>query len=187
MDATTNGTRRVLLISGSTRSASTNTAFCRTALDSVPEGVTAEHYPDIAVLPHFNPDDDQDPLPPAVAVLRATIAAADAVVFCTPEYAGTLPGSFKNLLDWTVGGTEMTDKPVAWVKVAADVRRGDGAHAALATVLGYVQARVIEDACRHIPIARDSIGADGLIADPATRAAISQLLHDVLDPATVSG
>ena len=36
--------------------------------------------------------------------MRAAIAAADAVVFCTPEYAGTLPGSFKNLLDWTVGG-----------------------------------------------------------------------------------
>ncbi|WP_306796085.1 NAD(P)H-dependent oxidoreductase [Nocardia sp. XZ_19_369] len=25
------------------------------------------------------------------------------VLFCTPEYAGTLPGSLKNLLDWTVG------------------------------------------------------------------------------------
>ena len=187
MDATTNGTRRVLLISGSTRSASTNTAFCRTALASAPDGVTAEHYPDIAALPHFNPDDDRDPLPPAVVTLRAAIAAADAVVFCTPEYAGTLPGSFKNLLDWTVGGTEMTDKPVAWVKVAADARRGDGAHAALATVLGYVQARVIEDACRHIPIAREAVGADGLIADPATRAAIAQLLHDLLATATVPG
>ncbi len=108
-------------------------------------------------------------------------------MFCTPEYAGTLPGSFKNLLDWTVGGTEMSDKPVAWVKVAADARRGDGAHAALATVLGYVQARVIEDACRHIPIAREAVGADGIIADPATRAAIAQLLHDLLATATVAG
>ncbi|HEY1627129.1 MAG TPA: NAD(P)H-dependent oxidoreductase [Streptosporangiaceae bacterium] len=28
-------------------------------------------------------------------------------MFCTPEYAGTLPGSLKNSLDWTVGGGEM--------------------------------------------------------------------------------
>jgi len=69
---------------------------------------------------------------------RCAIASADAVLFCTPEYAGTLPGSLKNLLDWTVGGTELTDKPVAWVKVAADQRRGEGAHSTLATALGYV-------------------------------------------------
>ncbi len=70
------------------------------------------------------------------------------MLVCTPEYAGTLPVSFKNALDWTVGGTELTDKPVAWVKVAADVRRGEGAHATLATVLGYVQAKVIDGASR---------------------------------------
>jgi NAD(P)H-dependent FMN reductase len=42
-----------------------------------------------------------------VADLRRQIEAADAVVFCTSEYAGALPGSFKNLLDWTVGGGEV--------------------------------------------------------------------------------
>jgi chromate reductase, NAD(P)H dehydrogenase (quinone) len=43
-------------------------------------------------------------------------------------------------------------------------------------VLGYVQARVVEDACRHVPVARDAVGADGLIADEATRAAIADAL-----------
>ena len=175
--------RRVLLVSGSTRHASTNSAFCRTAVAVAPAGVKAEHYPDIAVLPHFNPDDDDDPLPAAVAELRAAIAGADAVLFCTPEYAGTLPGSFKNVLDWTVGGTDLTDKPVAWVKVAADAHRGDGAHAALATVLGYVQARIVDDACRHLPVARDAVGPDGQIADPATRAAIADVLRALVGPA----
>lgn len=62
----------------------------------------------LADVPAFNPDPDPDhdhePLPPPVADLRAHMAAADAVVFCTAEYAGGLPGTFKNLLDWTVGG-----------------------------------------------------------------------------------
>jgi NAD(P)H-dependent FMN reductase len=176
----TGPTGRVLLISGSTRAASTNTAFCRTAVACAPPGVFAIRYPDIAGLPHFNPDDDHEPLPPAVTVLRAAIAAADAVVFCTPEYAGTLPGSFKNLLDWTVGGTELTGKPVAWAAVAADPRRGVGAHAALATVLGYVQARIVPEACRSVPIARELIGPDGVVADEVIRAAIATLLLDVL-------
>jgi chromate reductase, NAD(P)H dehydrogenase (quinone) len=167
---------RILLISGSTRAASTNSALIRTAAQSTPPGVDAVVYDGLAGLPHFNPDDDQDPLPAPVARLRDEIAAADGVLFCTPEYAGTLPGSFKNLLDWTVGGTVLTDKPVAWVNAAADSRRGAGAHATLATVLGYVQARVVEDACRQVPVARDAVGADGLITDAATRTAISETL-----------
>jgi NAD(P)H-dependent FMN reductase len=42
------------------------------------------------------------------------------VLFCTPEYAGALPGSFENLLDWTVGGGEMYRKPVAWINASTE-------------------------------------------------------------------
>ncbi len=166
----------VLLVSGSTRAASSNSALLRTAVVAAPPGVRAALYDGLGALPHFNPDDDQPPLPAAVAQLRASIAAADAVLFCTPEYAGTLPGSMKNLLDWTVGGTEMSDKPVAWVNAAADGRRGAGAQATLATVLGYVQARVVEKACRHVPVLSGAVGEDGLVADEATRTAIADVL-----------
>ena len=167
---------RILLISGSTRSGSTNSALVRTAAACPPDGVEPTLYAGLAELPHFNPDDDTDPLPPTVAELRAAIAAADAVLFCTPEYAGTLPGSMKNLLDWTVGGIELTDKPVAWVNVAADSRRGAGAHATLATVLGYVQARTVTEACVNVPVVREAIGADGLIDDERTRDGIREAL-----------
>jgi NAD(P)H-dependent FMN reductase len=167
---------RVLLISGSTRAGSTNSALVRTAAACAPPGIEAVAYDGLATLPHFNPDDDREPLPPPVAALREAIDSADGVLFCTPEYAGTLPGSAKNLLDWTVGATVLTDKPVAWVNAAADPRRGAGAHATLATVLGYVQARIVEDACRSVPVARESLNADGLIDDAATCAAIADAL-----------
>jgi NAD(P)H-dependent FMN reductase len=171
---------RLLVVSGSTRHGSTNTALCRTAVAGAPAGIAVECFPDVAVLPHFNPDHDIDPLPESVVALRSAIASADAVLFCTPEYAGTLPGAFKNLLDWTVGGIEMNDKPVAWVNVAVDGQRGHGAHATLATVLGYVQARVVDDACRHVPIARDVVGPDGVVADVRVREQITQLVRDLL-------
>jgi NAD(P)H-dependent FMN reductase len=127
---------RVLLISGSTRRASSNSAFLRTVAASAPDDIETVVYDELDALPHFNPDLDVDPLPSEVSRLRDAIDASDGVLFCTPEYAGTLPGSFKNLLDWCVGGTVMTDKPVAWVNVAAD--------------LGYVQASVVEQACVHV-------------------------------------
>ncbi len=170
---------RILLISGSTRGGSTNTAALRTASAAAPAHMTARLFEGLAGLPAFNPDDDHEPLPPAVAELRREIAAADAVLFCTPEYAGTLPGSFKNLLDWTVGGVEISAKPTAWINVAAE-GRGNGAQDSLGTVLGYVGARIIEPACRRVPLARTAVGPDGQVSDPAFRAAMTGVLQAIL-------
>ena len=54
---------RILLISGSTRGGSTNTALLRTAQAAAPAGIEAVLYGGMTDLPHFNPDDDADPLP----------------------------------------------------------------------------------------------------------------------------
>lgn len=173
---------RVLLVSGSTRAASTNSALLRTAAAVTPDGIDATVFDGLTALPHFNPDDDHDPLPPAVIALRTAIAQADAILFCTPEYAGTLPGAMKNLLDWCVGGTEINDKPVAWVNASSDPRRGTGAQATLATVLGYVQAKVIDEGCRHVGVPPGAVGRDGLVADREVRDAIADVLVALADP-----
>jgi chromate reductase, NAD(P)H dehydrogenase (quinone) len=165
---------QVLLISGSTRDGSTNTAALLTVAALAPQRVTTVLYGGLAGLPAFNPDHDGDLLPAAAAELRREIAAAAAVLFCTPEYAGTLPGSFKNLLDWTVGGGEIYGKPAAWLNVAAP-GRGTGATATLAAVLSYVGAAVIESACRDIPVPRSALTADGFVNDPSFPAAAAGL------------
>jgi chromate reductase, NAD(P)H dehydrogenase (quinone) len=161
-----------MLVSGSTRAASGNTAALRTAQALGAAGVAAELYDGLAGLPAFNPDDDHDPLPPPVRELRQQIAAADAILFCTPEYAGTLPGSLKNLLDWTVGGGEMDGKRAGWINVAVG-GRGRGATEHLAMVLRYVGAVAVGQACVELPVPRGSVGPDGLIADPAIWAGLT--------------
>jgi len=173
---------RILLVSGSMRAGSSNTAVLRTLQAMTPPDVRADLYEGLAALPHFNPDDDYEPLHPAVSELRAGIAAAGAVVFCTPEYAGALPGSFKNVLDWTVGGGEIYGKPVAWINAssAAAPTGGADAHDSLRKVLGYTGAEIIEDACVRIPVARQMIEADGLIRDSAVRAALAEALAAVV-------
>jgi NAD(P)H-dependent FMN reductase len=166
----------ILLLSGSLRSGSTNASLLRTAQAVAPAQVRTVLYDRWAALPHFNPDDDTDPLPAPVAELRAAISGTAAVLICAPEYAGTLPGSFKNLLDWTVGGTEICDKPVAWVNVAAP-GRGQGAEATLRTVLGYTGAAIAESACARIPVDHGMVGADGIITDPEVREKLSTVLE----------
>jgi NAD(P)H-dependent FMN reductase len=173
-------TTRLLLVSGSTRKGSTNEAALTTlrALAAA-RGVEATLFQEMTRLPHFNPDDDGDCLAPLVEELRWTIGDADAVVFSAPEYAGALPGSFKNLLDWTVGGAEMYRKPVAWINVAPE-GRGDTAQASLATVLGYLGTDVVEPACLRIPVARDTVDARGVIADDGIRRRLSEVLEALL-------
>lgn len=169
----------ILLVSGSTRAASGNTAALRTARALAPDGVHAILYEGLAELPAFNPDADPADPHPAVARLRQSLTAADAVLFCTPEYAGTLPGSLKNLLDWTVGTGEVNEKPVAWLTVAA-AGRGTGAEATLRLVLTYVAADIVAAACVRASVGRDAVGPDGVVTDPGIRAAIAGSLDELV-------
>jgi NAD(P)H-dependent FMN reductase len=115
---------RVLLVSGSLREGSTNTAPLETVGVVAPSGVTTVLYRGIATLPHFNPDADREgqSADRAVAELREQVAAADALLICTSEYAGALAGATKNLFDWTVGDATY-HKTVAWINASGPRRR----------------------------------------------------------------
>jgi hypothetical protein len=119
----------ILLLSGSLREGSTNAAALRTAASVAPAGIETVAYDGMACLPHFNPDDDREgePIAEAVAEMRAAVHSADALLICTPEYAGALPGSFKNLLEWTVGDGSTYEKRVAWINVSGSAAPTGGA------------------------------------------------------------
>ncbi len=174
---------RVLLVSGSLRAGSTNTAVLRTVSAIAPDDVETSTYEALGLLPHYNPDDDPEggPVDQQVATLRAALHAADAVLICTPEYAGALPGSFKNLLEWTVGDASTYNKPVAWINSAsiAAPTGGADAHESLRKVLGYVGADIVEDAITRLPISRDAID-DGLVADPNARAHLAGVINKLV-------
>lgn len=173
-----NSAPTILLISGSTREGSTNTAALRTLRELAPPDVTTVLYSGLVDLPQFIPGDD--PAPAVVTAMRAQLAAADAVLFCTPEYAGLLPGALKNLLEWSVGTGELNEKPVAWINVAHP-GRGDGAVESLRTVLGYVGAEVVEKACARITVLREHLGEDGLVQDATVRESLADNLSRLVD------
>jgi chromate reductase, NAD(P)H dehydrogenase (quinone) len=160
---------RVLLITGSLRGGSVNTAILRTMAGLCGPPLAPMLHTDLATLPHFDPDVSDEELTPSVITLRTAVGAAPLLVFSTPEYAGALPGAFKNLLDWTVGAPEMTGKSVAWINVSAGATKAAEAYASLATVMKYVGATVVAEACRDMPLAHGAVGADGLVHDEAAR------------------
>jgi chromate reductase len=171
---------KLLLLCGSLRSGSTNEAVLRTAQLVAPPGVVASFFESVALLPHFNPDDDHDPLPASVADLRAAIDDAEALLICTPEYAGDLPGSFKNLLDWTVGGAETDGKPVAWINASTWPGGAGETHAALRRVLTYTGCTIIDEACVDLPVLRADVHG-GVVIDPELRARIASAVATLWD------
>jgi NAD(P)H-dependent FMN reductase len=109
----------LLGISGSLRAESSNSALLHAMVALAPDRLTL--WERVGTLPHFNPGDDGGE---PVASLRAAVTDADAVVIATPEYAGGMPGSLKNALDWLVGTGELYEKPVAVLSAAPSRERG---------------------------------------------------------------
>jgi NAD(P)H-dependent FMN reductase len=170
----------VLLIGGSVRSGSVNQAVLATAAGLTPDGVAVRRYEGLAELPQFNPDLDAYPLPAPVEDLRNAIAEASALLFSTPEYAGTMPGALKTLLEWTVGGVEISHKPCGWINPSTGPTHAVATYATLRTVLGYTGAAVVPEACADVPITRDLIGHDGTITDAGARDAIGRVMRELV-------
>ena len=104
----------VLGICGSLRAGSYNKATLQTAIDMKPPGMTIETA-DIGSIPLYNEDVRALGFPPPVEKLRGQIAAADALLFVTPEYNYSIAGVLKNAIDWA---SRPPDQPFAGKPVA---------------------------------------------------------------------
>lgn len=91
---------RIIGISGSLRQASFNTALLRAAAEVAPAGVTIE-VRTIHGIPLYDADVENGPgIPEAVTKLKDEIASSDGLLLVTPEYNNSIPGVFKNAIDW---------------------------------------------------------------------------------------
>lgn len=165
----------VLGISGSLRARSTNSDVLRAAALVAPPSVRVTLMTGLDELPHFNPDLDGegDVLPAPVSAVRAQIAAADALMICSPEYAHGVPGSLKNALDWLVSGPEMVHKPVVLLNASP---RSTHAQASLAETLRTMSATVVGDRAVELPLAGRRMSAQEMAADAELRVLLGQAI-----------
>ena len=90
---------KVLGISGSLRRVSYNSALLRAATRLMPPEATLE-VAGIRGIPLYDADVEAQGIPATVSQLKEAIVSADGVLLVTPEYNNSLPGVFKNAIDW---------------------------------------------------------------------------------------
>jgi chromate reductase len=87
-------------LSGSLRKASFNAALLRAAADLMPDGVDLT-IGTIRGIPLYDADiETNEGIPKPVEALKDMIAGADGLLLATPEYNNSIPGVFKNAIDW---------------------------------------------------------------------------------------
>jgi chromate reductase, NAD(P)H dehydrogenase (quinone) len=158
---------KVLAVSGSLRAGSHNTSLLRAAADAAPDGVELELWEGIGDLPIYDQDLEGVELPAAVARLREDWGSADALLFATPEYNGSVPGGLKNAVDWAsrpVRASALTNRNVAVIGASTGQFGAMWAQAELRKALGVAGARVIGD---ELPVTRahEKFDAAGRLLD----------------------
>jgi chromate reductase len=145
---------RILAVSGSLREDSFNTSLLRAAVEAAPEGIELELWNGIGDLPLYDQDLETGDVPESVRRLRDEWAAADAILFATPEYNGSVPGGLKNAVDWAsrpaLEGV-LRNKTVAVVGASTGQFGALWAQQDLKRILGVAGARVVGT---EIPVAR---------------------------------
>jgi chromate reductase, NAD(P)H dehydrogenase (quinone) len=173
---------KVLAVSGSLRAGSHNTSLLRSAADAAPEGVEVELWEGVGDLPVYDQDLEGSDLPDAVLRLREDWGSADAILFATPEYNGSVPGGLKNAVDWAsrpVRESALTNRNVAVIGASTGQFGAMWAQAELRKILGIAGARVIGD---ELPVTRahEKFDAHGRLLDGELHERLRLLLETLL-------
>ncbi len=172
---------RVLAISGSLRSGAYSTRIAEAAADLLPGVSELEVYDDLAAIPNYDQDLDQDPAPDAVESLRRRIEEADALLIVTPEYNAAIPGGLKNAIDWASrphGESALAGKPAAIVSSSPVPFGGVWANQQIRKAFTVTGTPTVET---ELAIGKidQKVGPGGALTDESTRDQIRSLLAEL--------
>jgi chromate reductase, NAD(P)H dehydrogenase (quinone) len=167
----------IVVIVGSLRRDSFNAKLARAIAKLAPADFTFKDS-QIGDLPLYNQDDDANQAPP-VKRLKAEIAAAQGLLFVTPEYNRSVPGVLKNAIDHAsrpYGQSAFSGKPAGIIGVSVGAIGTAVAQQHLRNTLAYLDVPTLGQPEAFIQAKEGLFDSDGSIG-----AASRQFLQQWVD------
>lgn len=160
---------KVGVLIGSLSSTSINRKLAKALQKLAPEDLVLEEIP-IRDLPLYSQDYDQT-FPPVAREFKAALEASDAIIFVTPEFNRSLPGSLKNAIDWGSrpwGTNSFAKKPSAVTGASPGNISTAVAQQHLRSILSFVNSPELSSPEAYIHFTPDLIDDDGNVSNQGT-------------------
>jgi chromate reductase len=168
----------VIGLAGSLRNASFNRALLRTARELAPSSLTIEIF-ELSHVPLYNGDLEAEGDPGPVAELKRAIAAADGILFVTPEYNHGVPAVMKNALDWASrppGRAPLSGKPVGIIGASPGITGTARGQSQLRQAFEFTNSYCMPQPELLVFKAHEKFDADSNLTDEATATYLARYL-----------
>lgn len=162
-------TFKVGVLVGSLSSTSINRKLAKALEKLAPEQLQLEEIP-LKDLPLYSQDYDRT-FPPVAREFKARIEASDALIFVTPEYNRSIPGSLKNAIDWAsrpYGSNSFAKKPSAVTGASPGNISTAVAQQHLRSILSFVNSPELASPEAYIHFTPGLIDDDGTVTNEGT-------------------
>jgi len=171
---------KILGVSGSLRKHSYNTGLLKNGADLLEQPASLVIY-DLADIPFYNEDLDTAIKPGPVQAWLTAVAAADALLFATPEYNHSVPAVLKNAIDWAsrpAFKSVLANKPAGILSSSTSLVGGARAQQHLKDVLGSTLTPVFPAPDYLLPLSQDSFTSDGKLINATAVRRLIRYLND---------
>ena len=134
----------------------------------------------IGDLPLYSYDYDAD-FPPSARALKDAIAAADAILFVTPEYNRSIPGALKNAIDWGSrpwGTNSFARKPSAVIGTSPGKIGTAVGQQHLRSIMAFCNSPLMNAIEAYIEFTPGLITDDGEVTQESTRAFLASYMQE---------
>lgn len=154
---------------GSLASASINRTLSKALIRLAPDDLEFQEIP-IKDLPLYNSDFDAD-YPPEGVALKDAIAAADGILFISPEYNRAIPGALKNAIDWGSrpwGTNSFARKPSGIIGASPGAIGTAVMQSNMRSVLSFLDAPQLNSPEAYITFRAEDFGDNGEVHNDKT-------------------
>jgi chromate reductase len=131
-------------------------------------------------LPLYSSDFDKA-YPPQGVAFKESIAAVDAVLFVTPEYNRSIPGSLKNAIDWAsrpYGKNSFARKPSATIGTSPGKIGTAVAQQHLKSILSFCNSPQMNAIEAYVQFTPGLITDEGKVTEPSTETFLADYMKE---------